>query len=340
MHENDRPHAPALPLLGAIAGVIRWIEELVSLLSGPLLSVGLAIALIDLLTGGGLLRSFPELLYAWGVCQAVGIDAQLVATWDRCRLALRAGHWWTAIGLVVLGVALGYVGFLSAEAFGLQQAFGLSESDALARLGIDAASWQLQRAILAVFLVALSGFTRYHAPPKAKQSLEDERAALAREIELEPLRQRLRAQKAVGGAALVRQALSAAAGREPAGVPVVNAQGHSGRLPDPTGPGSPQVESEPESRERTIVDGKIVQLPARPRSRSGARKRRAKGGVRSVDSYEQPARAAFAAGATSVAKMRAAVPGISQSAASGWVRTLKAEAAPSQQQEERETIAL
>jgi hypothetical protein len=162
-----------LPLLGAIAGVIRWIEELISLLSGPLLTVGLGIALIDLLTGGGLLRTVPELLYAWAVSMAVGIDAQLVATWDRCRLALRAAHWWTALGYVVLGVALGYVGFLSAEAFGLQQAFGLSESDALARLGIDAASWQLQRAILAVFLVALSGFTRYHAPPRAKQTLED-----------------------------------------------------------------------------------------------------------------------------------------------------------------------
>jgi hypothetical protein len=116
-------------------------------------------------------------------------------------------------------VALGSVGFLSAEAFDLQQAIELSESDALARLGIDAASWQLQRAILAVFLVALSGFTRYHAPPKQKPALEYERADLERELELEPLRQRLRAQKAVGVAALTRQALSAAAGREPASVP-------------------------------------------------------------------------------------------------------------------------
>jgi hypothetical protein len=194
-----------LPMLGAIAGAIRWCEELISLLSGPLLAIGLAIALIDLLTGGGLLRAMPELLFAWGICQAVGIDAQLIATWDRCRMALRSGAWAHVIALAVLGVALGYVGFLSAEAFGFQQAFGLSESDALARLGIDAASWQLQRALLAVFLVALSGFTRYH-PQKA--SVADERERLQREIELEPLRQQARTLKAVGVAAVARSALA------------------------------------------------------------------------------------------------------------------------------------
>src|SRR5258705_7101226 len=113
---HDAPPHAALPFIGAIAGVIRWFEELISLLSGPLLSIGLAIALIDLLSGGGLLRNFPELLFAWGVCQAVGIDAQLVATWDRARMAMRRGHWLAVIGLVILGVALGYIGFLRAEA--------------------------------------------------------------------------------------------------------------------------------------------------------------------------------------------------------------------------------
>jgi hypothetical protein len=204
---NQRPSD--LPLIGAIAGAIRWCEELISLLSGPLLSIGLAIALIDLLTGGGLLRAAPDLLFAWGICQAVGIDAQLVAAWDRCRMAMRAGKWAQVIALAILGVALGYVGFLSAEAFGFQQAFGLTESDALAQLGIDAASWQLQRALLAVYLVALSGFTRYHPQHK---TVADEQAALERELELEPLRQQVRATKAIGVAALARQTLAAVRG--------------------------------------------------------------------------------------------------------------------------------
>jgi len=196
------------PLLGGIAAGIRWLEELVSLVSGPLLTVGLGIALVDLLTGGRLLSGLPELLFVWAIAQAVGIDAQLVAAWDRCRAAIREKRWLSVFGLVVLGCALGYVGFLSAEAFGFQQAFGLSESDALARLGIDGVTWQLQRAGLAVFLVALSGFTRYHAPPKARKSLEEERAELMREAELEPLRQRVRGMKALGAVSLAKSVLA------------------------------------------------------------------------------------------------------------------------------------
>jgi len=196
-----------LPILGGIAAGIRWVEELVSLVSGPLLTVGLGIALVDLLTGGGLLRGVPELLYAWAVSQAIGIDAQLVAAWDRTRTAIREKRWLAVIGLVILGCALGYVGFLSASAFGFQQAFGLSEADALARLGIDGVTWQLQRAVLAVFLVALSGFTRYHAPPKARKSVEQERAELERELALEPLRVKVRQQQALGIRALAKAAI-------------------------------------------------------------------------------------------------------------------------------------
>jgi hypothetical protein len=333
-HEHPPQHA-ALPLIGAIAGVIRWVEELISLLSGPLLSVGLAVALIDLLTGGSLLRSVPELLYVWGVCQAVGIDAQLVATWDRCRTAIRRHNWAAVAGLVVLGCALGYVGFLSAETFGLQQAFGLSEGDALARLGIDSASWQLQRAVLAVFLVALSGFTRYHPSVKAKPSAEAERADLERELELEPLRQRLRAQKAVGVAALARSALSAAAGREPASVPVVSTESKSEHSDKPpTGPGSPAaVPTEPPvrtppGRRRAAV----LTLPdpdARPRRRaaaSGHARARSKPRVRtpaSTTSVEQQARAAWQLGMT-VSQLQVAA-GISRNAASTWRRILAAE---------------
>jgi hypothetical protein len=54
-----------LPFLAGIAGLLRWLEELANIVAGPLLTVGLAIALIDLLTDGQLLASQPELLYGW-----------------------------------------------------------------------------------------------------------------------------------------------------------------------------------------------------------------------------------------------------------------------------------
>jgi hypothetical protein len=295
-----------LPLLGGIASAIRWCEELISLLSGPLLAIGLAIALIDLLTGGGLLRAVPKLLFAWGICQAVGIDAQLIATWDRCRTALRSGAWLHVVALAILGVALGYVGFLSAEAFGFQQAFGLSEAEALQRLGIDAASWQLQRAILAVFLVALSGFTRYH-PQKA--SIADERAVLERELELEPLRQRTRAMKATGMATLARTTLASFTGDRP-----------------PTGPGTP-VQAAAPSRDTSEVT-EPARLHAVTNARSNGRKRRR---VRTrngrTDSVEARVREVYQPG-MSVREL-ATLANVSASAASKYRKLLASEASQS-----------
>jgi hypothetical protein len=314
-----------LPMLGAIAGVIRWVEELVSLIAGPVLTIGLAIALIDLLTDGGLLRSQPDLLYAYAVSQAVGIDAQLVSSWDRVKLAIGRRAWGQMIGWTLLGLALGYIGFLSAQAFGFSQAFGLSEPDALARLGIDGASWQLQRALLAVFLVALSGFTRYHAPPKAKQTLEDERAQLARELELEPLRQRLRAQRTPGVATLARQAIGGALGRDV-------------RAPDrpPTGPGSPTVAPGSALPVRTPSQPRrqeVIRLidPDAPKRRRVAASGRANGPrtksvrtPRDSDAAERAARAAWRPG-MSVGELQAAAR-ISRNAASKHRRILIAEA--------------
>jgi hypothetical protein len=49
--------------LGWIAAIIRWFEDLVNLLSSPLLTVGLGIALVALLTDGQLLARIPILLY-------------------------------------------------------------------------------------------------------------------------------------------------------------------------------------------------------------------------------------------------------------------------------------
>jgi len=121
-------------MLAGIAGLIRWIEELANLISGPLLTLGLGIALIDLLTDGSLLARLPLLLYAWAISQAVGVDAQLVATWDRARIALREHRYWHLLGLFVLGAVLAYVAWVAAQVFALQESEGVTTNVALSRL--------------------------------------------------------------------------------------------------------------------------------------------------------------------------------------------------------------
>jgi hypothetical protein len=107
--------------------------------------------------------------------------------------------------------------------------------------------------------------------------------------------------------------------------------------PYPTGGGSPSAApveesgadpSGPPARDRLSLVGGTPR-----RHGASSRKRPQRRGVRTVGTYEAEARAAWASGARSVTKMRAAVPGMSQSAAGGWVRTLKAE-------EQREQVAL
>lgn len=212
------PQERELPMLAGIAGFIRWIEELVNLLSGPLLTIGLGIALVDLLSDGKLLTSLPVLLYVWAATQAVGVDAQLVATWDRARIAAREHRYWALIGLVLLGAVLAYVAWVAAQVFALQQSEGITTAQALQRLGMDAALWLIQRTALSVFLVCLAGWTRYHPPAKnVALDTEQERTELEAALELEPLRQQLRQQRVRG----VRAAIAAARGRDEQPLPPV-----------------------------------------------------------------------------------------------------------------------
>ncbi len=214
-----------LPMLAAIASFFHWIEEFLAICSGPLLVAGLGLALVDLLTDGRLLATQPELLFAWAIAMALGLDAQLVGTAAKLGRAVRTQHYWTAFFCTILVAALSYVAFLAAQVFATQEAHGWTTSQALAALGMDGTTWLVERSILSVVLVVLSGLLRYTPPGQA--TVIEERTKLERELELEPLRQRVRAGKALGATALARNMALAMAGKAPTEAP-------------PTGPGTPQ----------------------------------------------------------------------------------------------------
>jgi hypothetical protein len=193
---NEHEHERELPMLAGIAAIFRWLEELAVIISGPILTAGLAIALVDLLTDGALLARAPMLLYAWAVSQAIGVDAQLVGSAAKARAAIRARRPWAVAGYLTLVALLAYVAYVAALVFATQEADGISTAQALARLGMDGTSWLIQRSAIAVGLVILSGFLRYVAP--AETTIADERDRLQRELELEPLRAQVRLRKALG----------------------------------------------------------------------------------------------------------------------------------------------
>ncbi len=152
---------PRLWGLAFLALTLRWLEELVNTLSGPLLVFGLAIALVDLLRDGALTVTAPVLLFAWAISMAVGRDAQLIGALAKARAALRLRHCWTLVGYLVLGGVLAYIAWVAAQTFATEQALHIWT--ALAQLGLGQTTFS-------VALVALSGWTRYVAParPSAK----------------------------------------------------------------------------------------------------------------------------------------------------------------------------
>jgi len=200
----------AMPLLGAIAACLRWVEELVVLVSGPMLTVGLGIGLVSLLSDGALLVSAPWLLYAWAISQTVGVDGQLVGTWYRVSVAVRKRRWGVVVAFILLGLALAYVGYIGALVFAMQQAYHVSTAQALVKLGMDATSWLWQRAAVSVFLVCLSGYLRYRAPQQDTRTLAQKKQALQDAMEIEALRQQQREQRVRGALGLVRGAVAAA----------------------------------------------------------------------------------------------------------------------------------
>src|SRR5215469_7355875 len=131
--ELDHAEVGELPLLAGIAAFLRWCEELVVLLSGPLLLVGLGIGLVALLSDGALLLTAPWLVYAWAISQTVGVDGQLVGAWYRVSVAVARRRVGVAAAFALLGMLLAYVAYVAALVFATQQTYHLSTAQALAR---------------------------------------------------------------------------------------------------------------------------------------------------------------------------------------------------------------
>src|SRR5215472_16215560 len=211
--EREFAEGHELPLLAGIAASLRWCEELVVLLSGPLLMAGLGIGLVALLSDGQLLVTAPWLVYAWAISQTVGVDGQLVGAWYRVSVALARRRVGVAAAFALLGLLLAYVAYVAALVFATQQTYPLSTAQALARLGMDTTSWLWQRSGVSVLLVCLSGYLRYRAPLRQIRSLEERKRAIQEQMELDALKQQQRAQQARGMVGILRGAMQAA--REP-----------------------------------------------------------------------------------------------------------------------------
>jgi hypothetical protein len=224
--------------LAALATFLYWCEELLALLSGPLLVFGLGVGLTDLFTDHALTRDVQGLIVVWAMSLAVGTDVQLIGMFAKARQALRERNYWQMVGALIIGAILGYIGWVSAQIYSVEQAQHITTGAALAQLGFDPTAWLVQRSFVAVGLVMLSGWTRYHPPSKASQldSASDRAAVHQAELDEAQHKARLRAIQ-VGG---IRTAVRAGLGRDDR---------------PPTGPGSPATAPTPSKGRAAAASG-------------------------------------------------------------------------------------
>jgi hypothetical protein len=179
---------------------------------------------------------------------------------------------------------------------------------------MDSTSWIVQRSLLAVVLVFLSGFLRYVTPAQdVALSAEAERERLEADLMLEPLRAQKRAMQARG----LRGVAAAALGRDEAS--------HEMPPRPPTGGGTPKQAQPAPTEVITPAPERaanVVPMTA-PRKRPSARPQRRQV-ARNRVSVEDRARQHWQPGMSASALARTAH--IGKSAASKWRTVLEAEA--------------
>lgn len=198
--------------LPQISGFLTWIESLITLISGPMLTVGGIIALVDLLTDGALQVNVPWILYLWAISQAIGVDGQLIGSAAKSARMAFEKRWPSFLFEFLLMALLGYIALLATIVFGYQQTFHLTTTQALARLGMDSVSWLWQRSAVAVFLIMLSGWRRFIV--KRHVALAVELAEIEREKTLTQAKQELRAVKLKGMIGTVKAGVNTALNRK------------------------------------------------------------------------------------------------------------------------------
>ena len=124
------------PGLKTLSYYIGFLEQLLAILSEPLLIACAALAVVDFVTGGKLL-TLPAIMYIWAGSLAVAVTACFIVTWRRAIYALTLNRYGAALGLVMLGLALGVVDWSAVDVQSLQQTLGLSFSSALAELNLN-----------------------------------------------------------------------------------------------------------------------------------------------------------------------------------------------------------
>lgn len=141
MNTKEQSKAPLrldgdYPGLNGLSWAIGFLEQLLAIMSEPLLIGCAALAVVDFVTGGKLL-ALPFLMYTWAGSLAIAVTACFIVTWRRAIRAFTLNYYGVAIGLAFLGLALGIVDWAAIDVQSLQQTLSIPFTSALAALNLN-----------------------------------------------------------------------------------------------------------------------------------------------------------------------------------------------------------
>ncbi len=144
---------------------ITSLEDIGSILNGPLLLFAAILAGLNQITGGGILRDAAWLGLTWAILQIVGIDLQYTASARRLKDALVLRRWMVALFWAALTLLLAAPVILANLTFTLQMMLGWTDAQAMALISLTPLEIAVGRAILQAILAFVSAVTRETRKP-------------------------------------------------------------------------------------------------------------------------------------------------------------------------------
>jgi hypothetical protein len=130
---------------------LQWFEQFITVLAPRLLVVVFVVAMLDLLTHGGLL-TIPVVSWGSALVQAVAVEASLTGLWRLAFVRFDERRFVSGGVLLFIGAALAIVVFAALSLSFLQQSVNLSLDQAMSRLWLNAELLTYIRSGSVVFL--------------------------------------------------------------------------------------------------------------------------------------------------------------------------------------------
>lgn len=155
------------PGLNGLSYGIGYLEQALSILSEPLLIGCSALAVIDFITGGGIL-AIPFFSYLWASALAIAVTACFIVTWRRALRAFTQNRYVAGFFLAIMGGLLGVVDWTAVATQSLQQAMHMGFAQAITDLGFDVFYITNIRAGVAIAMAVVVAISNHSAVTTAQ----------------------------------------------------------------------------------------------------------------------------------------------------------------------------